>query len=74
MSKNYQKVCWQCGHEGLNDMGSYYWCPLCQATYNDLPKPGHYPITMKHNDCLGMPSASPSMVGKHHQNVASEEN
>lgn len=66
MSKNYQKVCWQCGHEGLNDMGEYVWCPECQATFNRVPKLGAYPIAMMPDAQLGeSPSPSVAIHAKH---------
>ena len=67
MPNKYEETCWYCGRSELDVLGDYVVCRHCGATWNPLPKPGHYPITMNPDPVLGGVSSSPSLIGQSHK-------
>jgi len=57
---DYTKHCWSCGKGPLEAEGSYYQCPDCGATYNELPEPRTFIDVERHYDgAEGTPAYRP---------------
>ena len=44
---DYSKVCWYCKQGKMVNKGSYYQCPACGTTWNDLPELNPSPLVKK---------------------------
>ncbi|MDD4986235.1 MAG: hypothetical protein PHQ43_10700 [Dehalococcoidales bacterium] len=48
MSKiDYSKQCWSCGGNLLDNKSAYVQCRSCGATWNEVLKPGSYPMVIE---------------------------
>ena len=64
MSNKYEETCWYCGRAELDVLPDHVVCRHCGATWNPLPKEGHYPISMQPDYGTGEESPSPSLIGQ----------
>jgi len=40
----YERQCWSCGSQDMEDKGSYFQCRHCGATWNYVPQLGFDPL------------------------------
>lgn len=72
MTKHFEEKCWNCGKPNMENMGEYFKCRSCSATWNEIRKIGSSPLLEERDPAMSPPgermikTGSPSTIVKRH--------